>query len=133
MQFLQGKQGGDQGNCLGGHSHWKVVLGRAALKTPFFRPNFISGDPPFQAFFPLRSLHLDFLKKFCISRQIFADFQLLRHKFQQKFVPETPVLSKKISSGDPIFESSGSTYLPKILVTTPPSPGGLCDSKSICV
>ena len=33
-----------------GHSHWKVVWGRAALKTHFFRPNFSPGDPPFKAF-----------------------------------------------------------------------------------
>ena len=40
-----------------GHSHWKVVWRRATLKTFFFRPNLSSGDPPFQAFFPLWRPH----------------------------------------------------------------------------
>ena len=58
----------------GGHSHWKVIWGRAALKTPFFRSNFSSGDPPFQAFFPLQSLHLDFLKNLAFQVQFLPIF-----------------------------------------------------------
>ena len=58
----------------GVHSHWKVVWGRAALKTPFFRPNFSSGDPTLQAFFPLPRPHLNFLKKSCILRPILPIF-----------------------------------------------------------
>ena len=57
-----------------GHSFWKVVQGRAALKTSIFRPHFSSKDPPFHALFPLQRPHLNFSKKSCISRPIFADF-----------------------------------------------------------
>ena len=39
---------------MGGHSHWKVVWGCAALKTPFFRPFCTSGDPPFQVLLQLQ-------------------------------------------------------------------------------
>ena len=48
----------------GGHSHWKVIGGCAALKTPcFFRPFFSSGDPPFQALFQFWRPHFRFFWK----------------------------------------------------------------------
>ena len=76
-----------------GHSHWKVVWGRANLKTPFFWPNFSSGDPPFQAFFPLRSPRLDFLKKNLHFKTNFCRY----------LAPETQILAK-ICSRDPSFK-----------------------------
>ena len=47
----------------GGHSNWTVVWVCAALKTPFFRPFFLSRDPPFQAFLQLQGPHLCFFWK----------------------------------------------------------------------
>ena len=71
----------------GGHSHWKVVWERVALKIPLFRPNFSSRDPPFQAFFPLQRPYLDFLKKI----------------FQDQFLAYETQMLTKICSRDPSF------------------------------
>ena len=113
------------------HSHWNVVWGCATLKTPLFRPFFSSGDSLFQAFFQLQRPHFYFSKKILHFQDqflpILVKFQLLRHKFYQKFVPETRVSCQKISSGDPTFENLGGTYLPKFLSTT--SPGVLIKSE----
>ena len=76
-----------------GHSHCKVVCGRAALKTPFschilapethlFKPFSSSGDP-----------HLDFLKKILYFKTNFGWF----------LAPETHILAK-IRYGDPSFK-----------------------------
>ena len=46
----------------GEHSHWKVVRGCAALKTPF-QDIFSSRDPLFQALFQLQRPHFDILEK----------------------------------------------------------------------
>ena len=73
-----------------------------------------------QAFFPLQRLPLRFFEKCLCFKTNFANFQLLRHKFQQNFIPETPVSSQNIISGDTIFESPDGTYLPTFLATTPP-------------
>ena len=84
----------------GGHSHWKVVRGCVTLKTTFFiRPQFSSGDPPFQALSSSRDPASIFWKKSCISRPIFAGCLT-------KFVaPETLILAK--------FCSGGSSLKPK--------------------
>ena len=112
-----------------GHSHWKVVWGCATLKTPFSRPHFSYIDLPFpRDLFKLFSSSRDphFFKTSSISRPIFVDvdtkFLAPETLILEKFVPETPVSRQKISYGDPIFETLGSTYLPKILLT-PPLPG----------
>ena len=49
----------------GGHSHWKVVQGCAALKTPpLFRPYLNSGYPPYSSPFPAPKTLLLFLYAF---------------------------------------------------------------------
>ena len=57
----------------GGHSHRKVERERAALKTPFFRPNLSSGDPPFASLFPALETPLRFFEK--------------NHALQDQFLP----------------------------------------------
>ena len=57
----------------GGHSHWKVVWECAALKTPFFRPFFISGDPPFQVLLQLQRPYIYFWENFTFLTTIFTD------------------------------------------------------------
>ena len=94
---------------------WKVVRGCATLKTPFFWPYFSFRDPPFQAHFQLQRPTSIFLKKVLHFETIFllnlTKFQLLKHIFEQKYLPKTPV-------SDPIFQNLGGTYLPKFLSTT---------------
>ena len=102
---------------MGGHSHWKVVGGCTALKTPFFRPFLSSGDLSFQVLFQLQIPHFKFFGKNAFSSPIFADFLLnstpdhtnfsenlfLKPSSQQK------KKKKKNSSRDPTFEKLGST------------------------
>ena len=53
-------------NGVGGHSHWKVVRGCAALKTPFSGHFLALNTETLFLFF--------WKKKLCISRLFFADF-----------------------------------------------------------
>ena len=80
----------------GGHSHWKVVRGCAALKTSFFRPHFSSRNPPFQALFQLQRPHFQFLKNLAFQDQ----FLLILTKL---LAPETQLLAT-FYSGDPSFK-----------------------------
>ena len=78
------------------HSHWKVVRGCATFKNPFTGHFFTkrSTDPHFQALFQLKRPHCYFWQTLHFQVQfssISAKFQLLRHTFWRKFVPETPV------------------------------------------
>ena len=80
----------------GGYLHWKVVW-RSVLQ---------SSKTP-----------LAFLKKSCISRPIFANidkiFSSRDTNFSKYFFLRLdPILSQKISFGDPIFEKLSGTYLP---------------------
>ena len=89
-------------------------------KTPFFRPNFSSGQPTFSSLSRSGDPTCIFWKKILHLKTNFCQF----------LAPETQILAKicsgdssfkpkKISSGDPMFESPGGTYLPNFLATTP--------------
>ena len=96
-----------------GNSHSKVVWGCAALKIPPppFSGHFLAPETHhFKLFSSSRDPTSIFQKKLHFQAQflpILAKFQLLRHKFWQKFVPETPVSSQKLSFGDLTFENLG--------------------------
>ena len=51
---------------------------------------------------------------------ILAKFHLLRHKFEQNFVPETSVSSQEISSGDTILKTWAAHTYPKFFGVPPP-------------
>ena len=81
-------------------------------RPPFFRPHFSFECPPLPA--PetlLPFFQLPILTKLLASEtQNFSKILFWRPQFQ----------AKNISSGDPIFENPGGTYLSKILLTTSP-------------
>ena len=84
-----------------------------ALETHYFKPFSSFRDPT-----------SNFWQNLVFLRPILPNFGKISapetYNIQQKFVPETPVSSQKISSGDPTFENLGGTYLPKFLLTTSP-------------
>ena len=73
----------------GGHSHWKVVWGRAVLKTPF-SGQILAPETHLFTPFPVRSPHLEFYEKILHFKTIFCRF----------LAPETQILAK-IRSRDP--------------------------------
>ena len=77
----------------GGHSHYMVVRGCAALKNPLFRTHLSSGDPPFRSCpFPAPETHFHF----CISRLQFLPSRT------KVLASEIHILAK-IRSGDSSF------------------------------
>ena len=117
----------------GGGAHTlEGSMGMCCPQDPFFQAIFYLQRPTISSPFPAPETPTSiFLKNLVFSSPIFAKFlakfQLQRHKFLQKFVPETPVSSQKISSGDPTFENLGGTYLPKTFSTTSPMPLARCN------
>ena len=97
---------------------------------PFFRSHFSSEDLPFQPLFQLQTPCF-ILEKYCISRPIFANFDLIFSSWATNLAKicsgdPCPVSSRKISSGDCIFKNLGSTYLPNFLSTTSPGEASCC-------
>ena len=89
-------------NARGGDSHWKVVWGRSALKTPFSH-----------YFLALETHH--FKPNSC---RLWLSFGSWDTNFGENLF-RRPSFKPKISSGNPTFENLGGTYLLKKFLSTP--------------
>ena len=111
----------------GGHSHWKVVQGCAAVMTPIFQANRRSLAFQFTINTPLMCHPFWFFRKILHFQPCFGQkFQLSKCKFVQIFVPKTPHFSRKICSLDPTFGNLCGTHPPKKKLSAPPGQWHVC-------
>ena len=100
----------------------EVVRGCAALKTPFFKPDFKSIDPPFQAFFPLRTPHLVFWKNLAFQDQFLHIFSSWDTNFSKNLFRRPQFQAKKSVLETLFLKARAEHTYPKFL-WLPPSPG----------
>ena len=92
----------NKGNPMGGgHSHWKVVRGCAAVMTPFFQASRLSLAYQFTINVQLMCPHFQLLEKFYIFSLVLAKISAVKMQIFQILVPKTPHFSRKIPSLDP--------------------------------
>ena len=96
----------------GGHSHWKVVPGCAAVMIPFFQASRRSLAYQFTINVLLMCPHFQFLEKFNIFSLDLAKILTLKMQSFQISVPKTPHFLRKIHSLDPTFGNPRGTPPP---------------------
>ena len=104
----------------GGHYHWKVVWGCAAVMTPFFRASRRSLASQFTINAPFMCPPFQFLENFAFSALFWAKISALKTQNFWIFAPKTPQFSRKTCSLDPTFGNPCGTYPPKKKIECPP-------------